>query len=176
MQINIHNADFVPGIGQGYRQPPCTNAVDVAAVTCGDPAAIVVVCSISATSPIPLSSAVSVSTTSIGELLENWSRRIRDPVVTISSMTSSSASASSTSWAGADANGSNRPPADAEILDAVFSDAPVGIGIWDRDLKFMKINPLLAEMNGLPPEAHIGKTPKELLPEVKDIDGSNSHF
>ncbi len=72
---------------------------------------------------------------------------------------------------GADANSSDRPPADAEILDAVFSDAPVGIGIWDRDLKFVKINPLLAEMNGLPPEAHIGKTPKELLPEVNDIDG-----
>ncbi|MBE9640861.1 sensor histidine kinase [Salipiger mangrovisoli] len=60
---------------------------------------------------------------------------------------------------------------DAEILDAVFNDAPVGIGIWDRDLKFLKINPLLAEMNGLAPEVHIGKRAEELLPDVREIAG-----
>ncbi|WP_226626401.1 sensor histidine kinase [Alloyangia pacifica] len=68
-------------------------------------------------------------------------------------------------------DGSDGRIGDAEILGAVFNDAPVGIGIWDHDLKFVKINPLLAEMNGLDPEVHIGKTPKQLLPEVHDIDG-----
>ncbi|WP_157374395.1 PAS domain-containing protein [Salipiger sp. CCB-MM3] len=63
---------------------------------------------------------------------------------------------------------------EADVIDALFNDAPVGIGIWDRDLRFVKINPLLAEMNGLAPEVHIGKTPKELLPEVVDIDGVTS--
>lgn len=63
---------------------------------------------------------------------------------------------------------------EADVIDALFNDAPVGIGIWDRDLRFVKINPLLAEMNGLAPEVHIGKTPKELLPDVVDIDGVTS--
>lgn len=66
--------------------------------------------------------------------------------------------------------------ADAEILDAVFHQAPVGIAIWDRDLKFVRINAMLAEMNGLAPELHIGRTVKDLLPEVQNIDGVTALF
>jgi PAS domain S-box-containing protein len=57
-----------------------------------------------------------------------------------------------------------RAAQDAALLDAIFATAPVGLGFWDRDLRFVRINGALAEMNGLPPEAHLGKTPRELLP------------
>jgi PAS domain S-box-containing protein len=56
------------------------------------------------------------------------------------------------------------------LLDAIFTSAPVGLGFWDRDLRFRRVNPHLAEINGLPAEAHLGRTPKELLPEIADMD------
>ena len=56
------------------------------------------------------------------------------------------------------------------ILDAFFESAPVGIGFWDRDLRFLRLNEKLAEYNGLPADAHLGKTPAELLPGIEDVE------
>ncbi|USI74764.1 sensor histidine kinase [Sphingomonas morindae] len=61
-------------------------------------------------------------------------------------------------------------PSPAAALDALFSAAPLGLAIWDRDLRFVRVNASLAEMNGLSPEAHIGRTPKELLPGIEGLD------
>lgn len=55
------------------------------------------------------------------------------------------------------------------LLDAIYASAPVGLGFWDRELRFVRVNQRLADMNGLPIEAHIGKTPRELLPDISDI-------
>ncbi len=52
------------------------------------------------------------------------------------------------------------------VLDAIFDNAPLGIGLIDRDLRFARVNPQLAEINGIPAEAHIGRTPRELLPDL----------
>jgi len=57
------------------------------------------------------------------------------------------------------------------LLDAIYASAPVGLGFWDRQLRFVRVNARLAEMNGLPPEAHIGKTPLELLPGIAGLEG-----
>jgi two-component system, sensor histidine kinase and response regulator len=51
-------------------------------------------------------------------------------------------------------------------LNAFFSSAPVGMNIVDKQLRFVQINQPLAEINGLPQEAHIGKTIHEVLPQV----------
>jgi PAS domain S-box-containing protein len=51
-------------------------------------------------------------------------------------------------------------------LDAIFDNAPIGIGLLDRDLRFVQVNPSLAEINGLPAAAHVGRTPRELLPNL----------
>lgn len=56
------------------------------------------------------------------------------------------------------------------LLDTIFASAPVGLGFWDRELRFTRINKALAEINGLPEEAHIGKTPQELLPGLGNIE------
>ncbi len=52
------------------------------------------------------------------------------------------------------------------LLDNLIDNAPVGIGFWDTDLRFVRLNEALAEMNGLTREEHIGKTVAEILPEL----------
>ena len=52
------------------------------------------------------------------------------------------------------------------LLDAIFDSAPLGLGVWDRQLRFLRVNRRLAEMNGIEPEAHIGRHPAELLPGI----------
>jgi PAS domain S-box-containing protein len=52
------------------------------------------------------------------------------------------------------------------LLDALFDQAPIGLGFWDRELRYVRLNAALAEMNGVPREAHIGKTVEEVLPEM----------
>ena len=52
------------------------------------------------------------------------------------------------------------------VLDALFADAPIGLAFWDRELRYQRINPQLAAMNGPSVEEHIGRTPSEILPEL----------
>jgi PAS domain S-box-containing protein len=52
------------------------------------------------------------------------------------------------------------------LLDALFDQAPIGLGFWDRELRYVRLNAALAEINGVPRAAHIGKTVKEVLPEM----------
>jgi len=52
------------------------------------------------------------------------------------------------------------------LLDAVFENAPLGIGFLDREFRFVRVNPRLAEMNGIPREEHVGRTLRELLPGI----------
>ncbi|MEH2372877.1 PAS domain S-box protein [Nostoc sp.] len=51
-------------------------------------------------------------------------------------------------------------------LNAFFSSAPVGMNIVDNQLRFVQINQLLAEINGLPQQDHLGKTIHEILPHI----------
>ena len=52
------------------------------------------------------------------------------------------------------------------LLDSIYDTAPVGLAFLDRDLRFVRINNALAEINGLPAAAHVGKRPSELYPEL----------
>jgi PAS domain S-box-containing protein len=54
----------------------------------------------------------------------------------------------------------------AEEIGAIYASAPVGLTVVDRDLRYIRINDRLAEMNGIPAADHIGKTIMELLPDV----------
>lgn len=56
------------------------------------------------------------------------------------------------------------------ILESLFEGAPVGLGVWDRDFRFLRLNGALAELNGLPVEAHIGRRPDEILPDIEGMD------
>jgi PAS domain S-box-containing protein len=56
------------------------------------------------------------------------------------------------------------------LLESLFENAPVGLGVWDRDFRFARINRELAAINGLPPEAHVGRRPDEILPDITGLD------
>jgi PAS domain S-box-containing protein len=51
-------------------------------------------------------------------------------------------------------------------LEAAFTHVPVGLAVLDRDLRYVRINRLLAEINGLPVEDHIGKSIHDAIPEI----------
>ncbi|WP_375503210.1 PAS domain-containing protein [uncultured Nostoc sp.] len=53
-----------------------------------------------------------------------------------------------------------------KLLDTFINNAPVGITILDRQLRYSLINEALAEINGIPAAAHIGKRPWEIVPDV----------
>jgi PAS domain S-box-containing protein len=51
-------------------------------------------------------------------------------------------------------------------IEGVYANAPVGLCVLDRDLRFRRVNARLAEMNGIPAAAHIGRTLHEVAPEL----------
>jgi PAS domain S-box-containing protein len=53
-------------------------------------------------------------------------------------------------------------------IEAIYQNAPIGLAVLDTELRFVRINQRLADMNGFPVEAHIGRTMRELLPDVAD--------
>lgn len=50
----------------------------------------------------------------------------------------------------------------AAQLDTIFDSTPVAIGLFDRQVRHVRVNALLADMNGLPAVAIVGRTPAEL--------------
>ncbi|HWG56106.1 MAG TPA: GAF domain-containing protein [Gaiellaceae bacterium] len=55
------------------------------------------------------------------------------------------------------------------LLDSLLLSAPVGIGFWDSDLRYVRVNDALATLNGLSPEEHVGKTVREVVPGLADV-------
>jgi len=53
-------------------------------------------------------------------------------------------------------------------IETIYRSAPIGLNVLDTDLRFVRINQRLAEINGLPVEAHIGRTVREVLPALAD--------
>jgi PAS domain S-box-containing protein len=49
-------------------------------------------------------------------------------------------------------------------LDTLLASAPVAIGFWDRELRFIRLNDALAHLNGLPAKDHLGRTLAEVIP------------
>lgn len=53
-------------------------------------------------------------------------------------------------------------------IEDLYRNAPVGLCVLDRGLRFVRINARLAEINGISAEGHIGKTVREILPQLAD--------
>jgi len=51
-------------------------------------------------------------------------------------------------------------------IEAVYRNAPIGLVHLDKDLRFVRINDHLANINGLPASEHIGRTLNEVLPSL----------
>ena len=54
-------------------------------------------------------------------------------------------------------------------LNTLLVSAPVGIGFWDRDLRFVRVNDALATINGLSPEEHVGRYLGDVVGELAPI-------
>jgi PAS domain S-box-containing protein len=54
-------------------------------------------------------------------------------------------------------------------IEAIYKTAPVGLCFIDTDLKFVRINEHLAQINGLPVSEHIGRTLRDILPEIAEL-------
>jgi PAS domain S-box-containing protein len=53
-------------------------------------------------------------------------------------------------------------------IETFYHTAPIGLCVLDTDLRYLRINELLAGWNGLPASKHIGKTLREVLPSLAD--------
>jgi PAS domain S-box-containing protein len=56
-----------------------------------------------------------------------------------------------------------------EEIEAIYTAAPIGLCVLDRELRFVRINGQLAAMNGLPIAAHLGRTVREVLPGLANV-------
>jgi PAS domain S-box-containing protein len=54
------------------------------------------------------------------------------------------------------------------LLEAAYVSAPVGLAVMDRELRFVSINVALAAINGRPADQHLGRTLREVVPQVAD--------
>ncbi len=51
-------------------------------------------------------------------------------------------------------------------LKQLYDTAPVGLGFVDTDLRYLRLNEQLASINGRPVAEHIGRTLREVIPEI----------
>ncbi|MFJ1703916.1 SpoIIE family protein phosphatase [Kitasatospora sp. NPDC088346] len=56
--------------------------------------------------------------------------------------------------------------ADLAVLDGFFTQSPIGLAVYDTDLRYVRLNNALARINGLPVEAHLGRRISTVLPGI----------
>ncbi|MFE5600777.1 SpoIIE family protein phosphatase [Streptomyces coelicoflavus] len=55
---------------------------------------------------------------------------------------------------------------DVALSTRVIMQSPIGLAVLDTELRYVSVNPALEQLNGIPAEEHIGRTIRELLPQV----------
>ncbi|HVA56259.1 MAG: ATP-binding protein [Gemmatimonadaceae bacterium] len=59
----------------------------------------------------------------------------------------------------------------AALLDAALVSSPIGLSLLDTDLRYIRVNPAIAAITGLAPEAHVGRTLRDVNPALsRDIE------
>ncbi len=53
-------------------------------------------------------------------------------------------------------------------IEAIYNNTPIGLALLDRDLRYIRINAALAEMNGVPAGDHIGRVVWDVVPAMRD--------
>ena len=53
---------------------------------------------------------------------------------------------------------------DSALLDTLLREAPIGFAFFGADLRFRRVNAALAQLAGIEPAGHIGRTPAEVWP------------
>ncbi len=75
------------------------------------------------------------------------------------------------SWGemGQTAESSSTSLAAEALLDSLYGSAPIGLGFWDCDLRYVRVNAALAAMNERSPEDHVGRTFAEVVPQLAHV-------
>ena len=55
---------------------------------------------------------------------------------------------------------------DQRLLETIIEDAPEGFALFDRDLRYVRVNQALAAINGVAAADHVGRTLDEIVPGV----------
>jgi signal transduction histidine kinase len=53
-------------------------------------------------------------------------------------------------------------------INSIYATAPVGLAVLDTELRYLRVNDLLAAKNGIPADQHIGRTVREIVPGIAD--------
>jgi PAS domain S-box-containing protein len=53
-------------------------------------------------------------------------------------------------------------------IEAIYNNTPIGLALLDRDLRYIRINAALADMNGIPAADHIGRLVWDITPDMKE--------
>ena len=53
-------------------------------------------------------------------------------------------------------------------IETYYNTAPVGLAVLDKDLRYVRINELLAEINGIPASQHTGRRIRDIVPSLAD--------
>jgi PAS domain S-box-containing protein len=59
-------------------------------------------------------------------------------------------------------------PSPLAEIEAIYAHVPVGLCVVDSDLRFVHMNERLAEINGVSTARHLGRTVREVLPDLAD--------
>ena len=57
----------------------------------------------------------------------------------------------------------------AAELDTLYRTIPVGLTLVDSELRYQRVNEAITSINGVPVEAHLGRTIREVLPQLADL-------
>ncbi|NES97716.1 MAG: PAS domain-containing protein [Desertifilum sp. SIO1I2] len=52
-----------------------------------------------------------------------------------------------------------------QLLESLYQNSPLGLCLFDQEMRFVRLNPTLAAINGLPIEDHIGQPVQDLFPD-----------
>ena len=50
------------------------------------------------------------------------------------------------------------------LLDSMLANAPIGLAFFDRECRFTRVNQVFADLTGVSPSRHLGRTLPELFP------------
>ncbi|MFF2348717.1 SpoIIE family protein phosphatase [Kitasatospora sp. NPDC058115] len=64
----------------------------------------------------------------------------------------------------------HRVEADLAVLDGIFGQSPIGMAVYDTELRYVRLNESLARMNGLPVADHLGRRISSILPGINSTE------
>ncbi|MEY9945172.1 SpoIIE family protein phosphatase [Kitasatospora sp. GAS206B] len=71
---------------------------------------------------------------------------------------------------GSDVRAIKQVEANLAVLEGFFTQSPIGLAVYDTELRYVRINQALARMNGLSVDQHLGRRLDEVLPGINTTE------